>query len=257
MQKAKINIRTTTFLEGSFSLPLQPILEQEELLLFTIFLPDFIELKEHLKSYLAVEEKNKANRFYKTVDQNRYVIYRSIFKIILGFFTQQEIQTVRFDTKQNKKPFLKEFPLFYFNISHAQDYALIALSKTEVGVDIEYIDKDFDFLPLITEINNDAEVQYLESSTNNKRDFYAAWTRKEALVKATGQGIDECFQSIPTLDGQHEAVLKVDQAHTNWTVEGFEVTTGYIGAIAYNCLPTDTKKIRVYKLSADFEQYFK
>ncbi|AWG22182.1 hypothetical protein FFWV33_11995 [Flavobacterium faecale] len=257
MQKAKLTISTTTFQEGSLSLSLQPKLEQEDILLFTIFLPDFFEIKEHLNSYLTIEEQNKANRFYKTADQNRFVVYRSVLKIILGFFTQNEVLALRFDTKENKKPFLADAPWIHFNISHAEDYAMIALSKTEIGVDIEYIEKDFEFESLIPVIINASEEEVLEKSTDKKRDFYAAWTRKEAVVKATGQGIDDCFQSIPTLDGMHEATLKVDQANTHWSIKGFELATGYIGAIAYNCPATDAKKIRMHKLESDFEQYFK
>ncbi|MCW2121113.1 4'-phosphopantetheinyl transferase family protein [Flavobacterium sp. 7A] len=257
MGKVKINISTIPLLEDYLSLPLQSILEQEDLFIFTIFLPDFFELKEQLKNYLTVEEQNKAYRFYKIVDQNRFIIYRSILKIILAYFTQKEIHNLRFDTKANKKPYLIDAPLLHFNISHAEDYAVIAIAQTEVGVDIEYIDKNFDFEPLIPEIINTAEGRLLEKSANKKRDFYTSWTRKEALVKATGQGIDDCFQSIPTLDGQHEGVLKVDQTNNNWTIKGFEVEAQYMGAIAYKYLPTEAKNIRFHKFLPDLEHYFK
>lgn len=256
MQKAKISISTTTVEEVLVTTPVNSFLEKDEVVVFKIFLPDFFRMESHLSTYLNEDERNKANRFYNAVDQQRYIAYCSIFKIILAFFSKKEIQNIKFDVKANKKPFLADCPGLHFNMAHAEDFAVLALSNTEVGIDIEYIDKTFEFEMLIPEVICKSEIPLLENSSSKQHDFYTSWTRKEALVKATGQGIDNCFKEIPTVDGVHNTLLNNTNAGYHWNIVGFNFVSRYKAAIAYETEAIDSRNIRLYRLTTEFENYF-
>lgn len=85
----------------------------------------------------------------------------------------------------NKKPFLNDIPL-KFNISHSNDYVIVALSQDEVGCDIEYI-KDID-LKIADKYFFNSEYINIINSQNKLESFYRYWTLKESFMKATGKG---------------------------------------------------------------------
>ncbi len=88
-----------------------------------------------------------------------------------------------FAKDQNGKPFFKELPEFYFNISHCQGALAVAFGKAAVGVDIEHL----------RPVNPHAGRRFFtpeeRAFSQNQKGFFYVWTRKEALVKRSGEGI--------------------------------------------------------------------
>lgn len=87
------------------------------------------------------------------------------------------------------KPYFALRDLF-FSISHAKDTVAVALSDTPVGIDIEFIDERRDILSLSRRFFAPDEHKALsETAGSPLDDFFALWTKKEALAKITGEGL--------------------------------------------------------------------
>ena len=59
-----------------------------DLIIFNLYLPNFSEIKDELSLFLSSKEIKKSERFYKDVDRSRFVIYRSILKMIKAAYTK-------------------------------------------------------------------------------------------------------------------------------------------------------------------------
>lgn len=219
------------------------LLGSEDVIIYSIFLPDFINLKSELAMFLNSDEINRAKRFYKEIDKDRFIIYRSMLKFIVAAYTKLDVTKIHFDYHSNKKPYLSSHPWLCFNISHSEDFAVIAISLNKVGIDIEYSAKDFAFNNLLPDIFNNNEVLAIENAVNKKDVFYHSWTRKEALVKGLGKGIDDDFKNIPSLDGHHRVDTTILKNAEKWQVTSFELADNYVGAIAFEGSTTNAKNL--------------
>jgi 4'-phosphopantetheinyl transferase len=224
------------------------LLTTNDIIVYTIYLPNFIDLKSELTKFLNAPEHKRAERFHKEIDRNRFIICRSILKIVLAAHTSLEVKSIYFDYHFNKKPYLASHPEVCFNISHSEDYAVIALSRKKVGIDIEYISKDFNFTELLSDVFEDNELLEIQNADNKKYAFYTLWTRKEAFVKALGKGIDDDFKRIPCLDGQHNIDSTIPKTTENWQVHSFDLADRYLGAVAFEGLSTISKNIQLYTI---------
>lgn len=92
-------------------------------------------------------------------------------------------QKPRLTCESNGKPFFEDYPDFHFNISHCEDLIAVAVSKRPVGVDIE----------ILRDVNLEIAERFFAKketrTTQTSRDFLYVWTRKEALLKRTGEGL--------------------------------------------------------------------
>lgn len=92
-----------------------------------------------------------------------------------------------FDYTSEGKPFIADRPDIHFNFSHSGNVALCALSDQPVGADVEVPRK---ITPsLIAYTMNDDEQALINASPDPAMRFLYFWTRKEALLKLTGEGI--------------------------------------------------------------------
>jgi len=224
-------------------------LDSDDIIIYTIYLPNFNDLKSDLALYLNSIELKRVKRFYKEIDKDRFTIYRSILKLILAAYTKLNIKNIYLDYDFNKKPYLASHPWLHFNISHSEDYATIAVSRKKVGLDIEYMSKDFNFTSLLPDVFNDNETLIIQNASDKKNTFYTLWTRKEAFVKALGKGIDEDFKFIPSMDGEHILDFSLIKNSQNWQVRSFNLEADYLGAIAFEGLPTTAVNIQLYNVS--------
>lgn len=99
-----------------------------------------------------------------------------------------------FSYNEHGKPFLKNYPEWYFNISHCKTAVCCVLSKKEIGIDIEEISVYKE--SLANYICNENEFSELQKSENQTEDFYKLWTRKEAVFKMLGTGITKEIKNI-------------------------------------------------------------
>ncbi|MEZ7503928.1 4'-phosphopantetheinyl transferase superfamily protein [Flavobacterium sp. Arc2] len=248
MQKSNVFISFSNIMEAPLSPNKNHSLSSNDLIIYSIYLPHFIELKSDLVKFLNSKEVERAERFHKEIDRNRFIIYRSILKFVLSAHTQLDVKSTHFDYTVNKKPYLATHPWLHFNISHSEDYAVIAISRKKVGIDIEYMSKDFDFANVVPDVFEDKEISIIQNAINKKSAFYTLWTRKEAFVKGLGKGIDEDFKYIPCLDGNHIIDSNLLKNTENWQLYSFDLAEHYLGTVAYNSLSTISENLVVYTI---------
>jgi 4'-phosphopantetheinyl transferase len=222
--------------------------DANNIIIYTIYLPNFVELKADLAKFLNSNELDRAERYHKETDRNRFIICRSILKFVLAAHTKLDVKNISFAYDFNKKPYLDTCPSLSFNISHSGDFAVIAISPDKVGIDIEYISEDFAFLSILPDIFDDNEIWSIENAVNQKHAFYTLWTRKEAFVKALGKGIDDDFKAIPCLDGQHSIDSSILKSTDNWQVCSFDIADHYMAAVAFESLSTITPNLVAYTI---------
>lgn len=223
-------------------------LKPDDIIIYTIYLPDFSGLRADLSQFLNEKELKKAQRFHKEIDQNRFIVHRAILKFVLAAYTKQDIRSVTLDYNINKKPYLASHPWLNFNISHSNEFAVIGISRTKIGLDIEHMSEDFEFTDLLPDILGENEILTVQNAVDKKRAFYMSWTRKEAFVKALGKGIDDDFKYIPCLDGIHNLDSTLLKNTDNWQMYSFDLADHYLGAVAFEDLPNFSKNIVLYSL---------
>jgi 4'-phosphopantetheinyl transferase len=198
-----------------------------------------------LDSFLAIMQPGeiaRANRYFKTDDKSRFIISRGALRNILGTYLNQLPQAIEFGQGTNKKPFVKNTgnTELHYNISHSGDWILLAISNSEVGVDTEFVNQSFAYKEVIQENFSTDEIGYINEKLSTER-FFMLWTRKEALTKATGKGLDDDLKLIPCLDGIHFSQSNVMAPAANWLVSSFELHEQYIASIAHNVTTTKIK----------------
>lgn len=253
IQKAKSNIFC-----GTLETWTQDFNDRQEvdrgIKLYKIELSKFQESVSSLIAFLSPFEKNRANRYHFSNDKNRFIISRTVLKFLLSKQTGLDVNEIVLDKYSNKKPCLPSHPSIFFNVTHAGDYALIAIAKKPVGVDIEHVNKDFDYNEILSGIFNKSEIDDVFSSNNKQRTFYKLWTRKEAIVKATGKGIDDHFPEIVSLDGYHYMRPELLGNIGALQVFSFELNEDYIGAVACSGSYEHTDKLLFYPIPVDFQK---
>jgi len=195
-----------------------------ELLKFQDVVPNFIKL-------LSSQEIDRANKYHFQKDKNRFIICRAFLKIFLAGYLKVSIDELIFDQDSNKKPFLSSHPSVHFNVSHSSDYALIIISKHTVGVDIEYINLNFEFNEVLSNVFNDSEMDQIQKSDNSRENFYKFWTRKESIVKAIGKGIDDDITKISVTDGTHSVPSSIVENYQHIHCYSFKLNEDYFGSV--------------------------
>lgn len=155
---------------------------------------------------LSGDELQRAERLRSAIDRNRYFVARGSLRQLLADWLDTRPSAIEFEYGPRGKPFLRGATPPQFNLSHAGGTALIAISsRRPVGVDIESLNRNLDFAALAGRFFSAGERAALSAlpADRRKHAFLTGWTRKESILKATGDGL-----SLP-LD-QFEVSLDVD-----------------------------------------------
>lgn len=207
-----------------------------------------------LKTYLDDSELNRAKRYHFEKDRNRFIICRVLLKFVLARHTRQDIANIQIDTNSNKKPYLISDKTIHFNLSHTEDLALIALYDSAIGIDLEIKNSDYKFQDVLTHVYSNAEIKYILNSENQINTFYKFWTRKEAIVKATGIGINEHLLQIPAMDGHHKVESNIIGGVKNLNVLSFDVEDAHVASIAVEKEGYNMKTLCIYNLPDSIEE---
>jgi len=194
------------------------------------------------KMILRADEIARASRYVQAKDSNRFIVSRGALRHILGVYLSRPPASIELVEGVNKKPEIYN-PAntgLYYNVSHSGDWILIAVARSEIGVDIEFINPVFDFNDVMSDIFMPGELAFVNELDPAER-FFTLWTRKEALAKATGQGLDENFMSIPALDGEHTIDDTDAPSVGNWQVTSFDMDQHHIASLACNLDVSETR----------------
>ena len=176
---------------------------------------DYWPLLSLAEQKLALQRVNSALR-------DRVVLSYGLRRKILADLLARDPKKLTFAVVVNKKPVLVDASV-HFNVAHSDDHwALMINQHHAVGVDIESMKRDVDFLALAERFFSQAEADWIKNAVDGRTIFWQLWTAKEALLKASGiglHGLDDCSLSLDE-QGQWQAQ---NAAWQSWQIEQMPV----------------------------------
>jgi 4'-phosphopantetheinyl transferase len=199
---------------------------------------------EKLWSLLSPEEQARARRFHADRHRRRFVVAHGALRQILAAYLDLAPESLAFTTGPNGKPSLaSDRPprRLEFNLSHSGDLALLAVAwDRPVGVDLEEWEHEMNHLALAERFFSPAERRALRelaaSADDLVRGFFAAWSRKEAYLKASGHGVTRGLHHFDVTLAPHETARLVEDrrdagALERWRMVALPPAPGYSGAL--------------------------
>lgn len=200
---------------------------------------------------LSPDEQERARRFRFGEDRRRFVVGRGVLRTILGSYTGAPPAQLRFAYSPAGKPrFAPETgqpaASLSFNLSHSGELALYAIClDRRVGVDIEQFRPQVAEDPIAERFFSPQEVDALRSLPPDEQApaFFRCWTRKEAYVKACGEGLAiPLNRFVVTLRHGEPATLldagDENEQATHWFLHSVDIAPGYEAAVAADSKPS-------------------
>lgn len=197
-------------------------------------------LPARLFGLLSPDEQARAGRFVFERDRRRFVVARGTLRQILGRCAGQPPEALRFVYGAAGKPSLAGETHIAFNLSHSGELALIAAARAcDVGIDVELRHPLEDMMSLAARCFSARENAALRALPDGQRaaGFFNCWTRKEAFIKALGEGLSYPLDrfDVSLKPGEPASLLYVQDdplAAEQWTLAAFEPAENYTAALA-------------------------
>lgn len=191
---------------------------------------------------LSADEAARAARYHFAGDRQRYVAVRAWLRMILASYLATDARRLTFSYSPKEKPSLgAEFAGsgITFNVSHSGEIALLAFTRRrEIGVDVEQVRHNSDLEAIARRFFSDHEQRQLLALATEKRAdaFFCCWTRKEAYIKATGDGLslplNQFDVSLTPEDNNALLATRPDVSEAErWLLREVPAGTGYAAAL--------------------------
>jgi 4'-phosphopantetheinyl transferase len=205
----------------------------------------FDELQRYI-AVLSVEECARMERFHFEKDRRRFAVSHAILRILLGRYLDLPTSSISFEQNEFGKPHLVPASAagkITFNLTHTTRVGLLAIATDlVVGVDVEEmrpIDRG-----LAEHYFSAQEQTVLRTLAGNDwlEGFYNCWTRKEAILKAEGVGLNASLDAfdVSLIPNARAALLgvRIDAGLTrHWHLEDLRPASGFVGALATDAAP--------------------
>ena len=157
-------------------------------------------LFDRLLSIVSVEKRERVLKLRFPIDQLLTLCAEVLIRFLVCSQYGIKNDTVIFTTNEYGKPSIQGYLDFYFNISHTRSALVVAVSDSEIGIDIERVS------PADTRISDryfsPAEKDFILQSADKNKAFYQIWTKKEAYIKHIGRGLSIPLTSFNVLDDE-------------------------------------------------------
>jgi 4'-phosphopantetheinyl transferase len=193
---------------------------------------------------LSAEEQARARRFHQERHRRQYVIAHGTLRRILGEYAGLAPSELAFETGEFGKPSLLNHSgpqRLEFNLSHSGDLALVAVARGGlVGVDVERWNGDVEHLDVAEHFFSPGEQRALRALAGSRElltaGFFAAWSRKEAYLKASGRGVTGGLHHFDVSLAPDEPARLLGDRHDHaaterWTMTSLEPAAGYSAAL--------------------------
>jgi len=199
-----------------------------------VYLARLDQLRPWHDGLLTEAELERAGRFRFPADRGRFVLGTALLRSAVAERTGSAPAAVRLDRRCDQcgephgRPRLPGTGL-HASISHSGDIIMVALTSVgPVGVDVEEI-KRLDYESLEASVCTPIERAQVRSAA----DFYVLWTRKEAVLKATGDGLRTPMTAVAVSPpASAPELLALGGSRPSCQLSDLEVGAGYAAAIA-------------------------
>ena len=193
---------------------------------------------EYLYGTLSTDEALRAEKFVFEQDRKDYIVGRGLLRVILGCYLDMDPKEIVFTYNKYGKPNLIEMcgsEELRFNVAHSGRRVIYAVTcDREIGVDIEHIrpmTSAEDIIERYCSKREKLDFSYVPKSLKPVA-FFNCWTRKEAYIKAQGEGLSRPLDdfSVSLAPGDPAAFLSIREA-TSWSLSEVEADDGYVAAV--------------------------
>jgi 4'-phosphopantetheinyl transferase len=190
--------------------------------------------ERRLLALLDPGEAARAARFASPDLRHRFVVSHGVLRLLLSTFTGRDPRAIRFDAGARGKPFVAGGP--YFSLSHGDAIALVAVTTGgPVGVDVERIRPDVKLDAVARTLLTAPDAARIDALPPERREraWFQAWTRLEAVAKASGEGLRDDAAADPREPAPFRVWdLDVDAAHVGAIAAG-----SWAAQVIYEALP--------------------
>jgi 4'-phosphopantetheinyl transferase len=237
--------------------PASPTLLPGEIHVWQASISGGTEARERLAPHLSTAELERESRFRFDRDATRYAIARGLLRVLLARYCEAPPAELQILESSHGRPGLAAGtapPGFDFNLSHSRNLAVFAFSHdARVGVDIEWITplSDMQNLVALNFSQRERESWHSLDVGDRERAFFDCWTRKEAFVKAIGEGLSHPLDSFDVTLGPSEAPVLQRMAaapdeQDRWSLRALDPEPGYASALAVKAAALE---LRCFSLS--------
>lgn len=201
--------------------------------------PDVVEF---LSSLLDRRESGRAAAYRFDRDRNRYVVARGILRLLLMRYTGVPARAVTFCCGANGKPSMAPHDgarSIHFNVSHSASLVAYAFTTAgPVGIDVERLRPIEDAQAVARRFFSPVEYAELMSVDPSQfaRAFLTIWTRKEACVKETGEGLSRDPRRVEVSLRPAVSRARIETSNgeetASWHVHDLGLNPSYVGAVA-------------------------
>jgi 4'-phosphopantetheinyl transferase len=221
--------------------PRAPAADRAEIHLWLFRLDAGAGALARLSETLDEKERMRAARFRFPQDRDRFVAGRGVLRAVLGLYVGESPARIRLAAGPQGKPRLDGYAgAIDFNLSHSEDRAVLAVGAgRRIGVDIERVDPSRATEEIARRFFSPDEVAALARISRRGRGqaFFRCWTRKEAYLKALGDGLSLPLDSFSvSVDAvSRPRLLESDRGAgevARWRLSDLRAARGFAGALA-------------------------
>ena len=227
-------------------------LPRGELHIYCCWIPAIRHELEQTSSVLNPAERQHVESLRDENARLRALAARIGLRTLLAKYVGQDPKQIEFGYAPHGKPYLTgaaEHEDIEFNLSHAGDAIVLAFARgCEVGADVEFIRPVPDARDIVQRFFSGRERSEFLAVSEDRKDeaFLSAWTRKEALLKATGQGLTGSLKSFSVPFSRAEPKERLTFEHGwqtpgGWSLYHLRPFATHIGAIAVRGLDWQLK----------------
>ncbi len=234
-------------------------LSEERIDLWPVFTSSDGSLLPQFRDLLGPLETERCAAFRFEYLRANYTIVHGILRILAAKYLDCDPAKLQFGTGRYQKPYILPRGRLQFNLSHSGDLALFGFATNcEIGVDVEKKVPKEDLLEIAGSVLCAEEMRDLMSLDAGERQeaFFRVWTRKEAYVKAVGNGLQTPLDTFrvslrPAEDARLLHINGNYEAGARWMLHTIDSLPGAAAALAY---PGPRKQVRLMELlsPADF-----
>jgi 4'-phosphopantetheinyl transferase len=198
---------------------------------------------QQLQQILSDDERLRAERFHFDRDRRRFIVSHGMLRLIIGDYIDMAPGRLQFYAGHRGKPYLMHSSgnvRLQFNLAHSKEIALYAFTcSREIGIDVEYVrdmpDADKIALTTFSSLEN-RELQSLPQYQKQEA-FFNCWVRKEAYIKAVGNGLYHALDrfDVSLAPGEPARLVSVDgsaEQASGWFMKSLTPEDGYVAALA-------------------------